>query len=351
MREGKCLCGIGVTAALGFLLVLGACAPTWAADGESTGAQAMREAEKSLMASLEPLPEKGTGARLGAIESTLSNPFWITMEEGYRDAAREYGAAIDVQATATETDLAGQLDIMKQMIGKKYDAVSVSPLTEQNLLLGVVEANESGVKVVTVGNGVNREALAKLGGHVDIHVTTDFRMQGELGAQYIIGRTGGKGKVAVIEGIPGATQSEARKNGAVEAFKKAGMDLIAVQAANFDRRQAYDLTAALADANPDLAGISCGNDIMALGAVEALKKKGMKDRVVVVGVDFIEEAKASIERGELDATVAMSPYLLGKAGTILSLKALRGDTFGEDVVWTPIKLVDRENVASMEGWR
>ena len=47
----------------------------------------------------------------------------------------------------------------------------------------------------------------------------------------------------------------------------------------------------------------------------------------------------------------MSPYLLGKAGTILSLKALRGDTFGEDVVWTPIKLVDRENVASMEGWR
>ena len=189
MREGKCLCGMGVAAALGFLLVLGACAPTWAADGEPAGAQAMREAEKSLMASLEPLPEKGTGARLGAIESTLSNPFWITMEEGYRDAAREYGAAIDVQATATETDLAGQLDIMKQMIGKKYDAVSVSPLTEQNLLLGVVEANESGVKVVTVGNGVNREALGKLGGHVDIHVTTDFRMQGELGAQYIIGRT------------------------------------------------------------------------------------------------------------------------------------------------------------------
>ena len=68
----------------------------------------MREAEKSLMASLEPLPEKGTGARLGAIESTLSNPFWITMEEGYRDAAKEYGAAIDVQATATKTDLAGQ---------------------------------------------------------------------------------------------------------------------------------------------------------------------------------------------------------------------------------------------------
>ena len=128
MREGKCLCGMGAAAVFGFLLVLGTCA--WAADGEPAGALAMREAEKSLMASLEPLPEKGTGARLGAIESTLSNPFWITMEEGYWDAAKEYGAAIDVQATATETDLAGQLDILKQMIGKKYDAVSISPLTD-----------------------------------------------------------------------------------------------------------------------------------------------------------------------------------------------------------------------------
>ena len=79
MREGKCLCGMGAAAVFGFLLVLGTCA--WAADGEPAGALAMREAEKSLMASLEPLPEKGTGARLGAIESTLSNPFWITMEK------------------------------------------------------------------------------------------------------------------------------------------------------------------------------------------------------------------------------------------------------------------------------
>lgn len=351
MRGGKRFSAFGMTMVLGFALVQGSFVPAWAADAGPEGAQAMLEAEKSLMDALKPLPEKGMNARLGAIESTLSNPFWITMEEGYRDAAKEYGVTIDVQATATETDLAGQLDILKQMIGKQYDAVSVSPLTEQNLLLGVVEANKSGVKIVTVGNGVNREALEKLGGRIDVHVTTDFRMQGELGAEYIVGRTGGKGKVAVIEGIPGATQSEARKNGAVEAFKKAGMEVLAVQAANFDRRQAYDLAAALIDANPDLAGIACGNDVMALGAVEALKRKGMKDKVVVVGVDFIEEAKASIERGELDATVAMSPYLLGKAGTILSLKALRGDTFAEDVVWTPIKLVDKANVASMEGWR
>ncbi|MCF6463919.1 sugar ABC transporter substrate-binding protein [Clostridium sp. Cult1] len=312
---------------------------------------AMEEAEQKLFEALEPLPEKDTGVKLAAIESTLANSFWITMQEGYEDAAKEYGVSIDVMATETETDIDGQLDIMKILISKDYDGIAVSPLTEHNLIPGVVEANNEGVKVVVVGNAISEEALKEAEGRIEAYITSDFKQQGTIGAEYIIDKTGGKGKVAVIEGIPGATQSEARKNGAIEAFEAAGMEVLPVQTANFDRQQAYDLTAALIEANPDIVGISCGNDVMALGAVEALKAKDMKDQVVVVGVDFIEEAKASIENGELDATVAMSPYLFGKAGTITALKAIQGHEFKESVVWTPIQLVNKDNVASMEGWK
>ncbi len=318
---------------------------------EQVASSAMAEAEKQLLDALAPLPDKNSGAKLAAIESTLANPFWITMQKGYEDAAKEYGATIEVKATNTETDIAGQLDIMKTLISKKYDAIAVSPLTEQNLIPGIAEANSAGVKVVAVGNGVDKVALEAAKGKIEAFITSDFKKQGAMGADYIIEKTGGKGKVAVIEGIPGATQSEARKNGAVESFKGKGMEVLPIQTANFDRQQAYDLTAALIDANPDLVGITCGNDVMALGAVEALKAKGVKDKVMVVGVDFIEEAKTSIENGELDATVAMSPYLFGKAGVITALKAIRGDEFKESVVWTPIKLVNKDTVGSMEGWK
>ncbi len=312
---------------------------------------AMEEAEQKLLKALEPLPDKDTGVKLAAIESTLANPFWITMQEGYEDAAKEYGVSIDVMATETETDIDGQLDIMKVLLSKDYDAIAVSPLTEHNLIPGIVEANNKGVKVVAVGNGVNEKALKEAGGKIEAYITSDFKQQGTMGAEYIIKKTGGKGKVAVIEGIPGATQSEARKNGAIEAFEAAGMEVLPVQTANFDRQQAYDLTAALIEAHPDVVGIACGNDVMALGAIEALKAKDMKDKVVVVGVDFIEEAKVSIENGELDATVAMSPYLFGKAGAITALKAIQGHEFNESVVWTPMQLVNKDNVASMEGWK
>ena len=85
-------------------------------DGNGTGAQteeiintAMEEAEQKLLEALKPLPQKDTGVKLAAIESTLANSFWITMQEGYEDAAKEYGISIDVMATETETDIDGQI--------------------------------------------------------------------------------------------------------------------------------------------------------------------------------------------------------------------------------------------------
>lgn len=312
---------------------------------------AFEEANRALEEVLAPLPEKGTGVKIAAIESTLANSFWLTVKEGYEDAAKEWGVTIDVMATETETDTQGQLEIMNTLLVKDYAAIAVSPLTQQNLIPGIVAANQNDVAVVAVGNGVDEDALAAAGGSIAAFITSDFKAQGTLGAEYIIEKTGGKGKVAVIEGIPGATQSDARRDGAVEAFEKAGMEVLPVQTAHFDRQTAYDVMSALIDANPDIVGVTCGNDIMALGAVEALKDKGVKDQVIVVGVDFIEEAKASIEAGELDATVAMSPYLFGKAGLLASLKAIQGHSFDDAVIWTPLFLVTEENVGSLEGWK
>lgn len=317
------------------------------ADGESS----FKKAEGDLMKALEPLPKGDPKLKIAAIESTLSNPFWITMEEGYKDAAKEFGMSIDVKATETETDTTGQLDILKNFISQGYNGVAFSPLTEQNMLSGIVEANKADVKVVCIGNQVDQDALQSMDGKLDATLALDFYAQGKLGGEFIAKNLKEKGKVAVIEGIPGATQSEGRKQGALDAFKAAGLEVLPVQTANFERKEAYDVTVSLLTANPDIVGIACGNDVMALGVVEALESKGMKDKVLVVGVDFIEEAKTSIEEGKLDATVAMTPYLLGKAGTILTLKAMEGQEIPADIDWNASFLVDKTNVSKMDGWK
>lgn len=301
-------------------------------------------------ADLAPLPKKDTGVELGAIESTLSNSFWATMQEGYEDGAKEYGVTVDVQATDSDTDTAGQLDILNNMLVKNYSAIAVSPLTEDCLISGIVSANKDDIKIITTGNQVNEDALKKAGGKIDAAITVDFRNQGVLGAQYIVDKNNSKGKVAIIAGNEGGTQADARRDGAKETFEKAGMDVAAVEQCDFDAQKAYDSAAAIVEANPDIVGIACGNDDMALGVVRALEEKNMKDKVTVVGVDFTEEAKAAIEDGSYDATVAMSPYLMGKEAVIIMLKALEGQDVSSVGDSTPMAVVDSKNVAEMSDW-
>ncbi len=311
----------------------------------------LKQAEADMLEALAPLPEMGNGEKIGAVAFSMTNPFWVTVQEGYEDAAKEYGVTVGVVASPDEADEQGQADAMTTLLAQDYDAFAVSAMTPFSLVNPVAEATKQGIPVVAVGTDIDKDAAADAGAEIVAFVTSDFEAQGKLGATYIMELLGGSGKVAVIEGQAGADNSEQRKRGAIAGFEENGGEIVAVEAADWDRQKAYDIATNILNANPDLGGIMCANDEMALGVVEAMKAAGVKDQVKVVGIDFIEEAKTSIENGELDGSVVMSPYLFGKAGLILSLKAVQGHEIPEDIFWTPFALVNSENVDQYDGWK
>ncbi|UNC90870.1 sugar ABC transporter substrate-binding protein [Candidatus Contubernalis alkaliaceticus] len=316
-----------------------------------SGNEAYLGAEAKLLEFLSPIPEVSSNYKIAALEITLANPFWVVMQEGYEAAAEEFGVEVDVMAAPKEDDVNSQLDTLMNILTKNYDAVAISAITPFNLIPGVAQATKMGIPVVAVGTSVDEEAAKEADARVEAFITSDFEEQGTMGAEFIIEKIG-SGEVAIIEGLPGAAQGEARKNGAKKTFEaNSDIELVSVQPGNWDRKTAYDIASNLIQAHPELKGIFCANDVMALGVVEALKAAGKKDDVVVVGVDFIEEAKDSIVEGELDATVAMSPYLFGKGGLILALKVLEGHELNEEIYWTPLGLVSAENVHTFEGWK
>ncbi|EPY6469757.1 substrate-binding domain-containing protein [Clostridium sporogenes] len=312
---------------------------------------AFKDAEKKLMDSLAPLPKPIKQYKLAALEITLANPFWVTVKEGYEDAAKEYKVSCDIMAAPKEDDVNSQLETFKTLIGKDYDGISISSITPFNLIPGVAEANKKKIPVVAVGTSIDDKKGKEANAKVQAFITSNFEDQGKVGGEFIVNKIN-SGKVAIIEGMAGAAQSEARKNGAKKAFEaNKNIRIVSVQAGNWDRKKAYDIATNLIQANPDLKGIFCANDMMALGVVDALKAANKKDQVAVVGVDFIDEAKKSIENKELDATVAMSPYLFGKGGLILALKVLEGQEINKDIYWTPIAVVNNENVKTFDGWK
>lgn len=317
---------------------------------------AYTDIEKNILKALEPLPNKGDGnVKVGVVLPTLSNPFYVASKAGYEDAAKTLGVQVEVVTGAKEDDLEGQLNVFKTLLSKDFNAIVITPINGMNLISGVVEANKKGIPIISSGTKLNEAAAAEAGAKIAAHMSNNFTEQGHLAAAYISEKIKASGaptaKVAIIEGLAGASQGEARRDGAVAAFKEADMNVVSIQTGDWDRQKAYNIATTLLQSNPDLRGIFCANDTMALGVVEALKVVGKKGQVFVTGIDFLDEARSSLKAGELNASVAMAPYIKGKGTLTLVLKVLQGHDISEQNYWSPIALITQENVNNYDNWK
>lgn len=290
--------------------------------------------------------------RIGVILVTLANPFWVSMKNGYKSAAREYGVSIDVQAAPQENSVTAQLNILETMVAKNYDAIVVHTITKQNLLPGIIKASKKGIPIIS-DRRIDVAAARAAGAKPIIVDLVDFYGQGKAGAEYIVKKLSnrGGGKVAIIEGLPGAPQSEARRDGAADVFNNSSVtNLVSVQPGNWDRSKAYHVTTNLMQANPDLKAIICANDTMALAAVEAIDAMGKSEQVMVVGIDLIPQAKEAIAAGKLGASVAFSPFVIGETCAKSAMLAIQGKTVPTDI-GVVSALVTPDNVDRMQDWK
>lgn len=316
----------------------------------ATVQQLYAEFDAAMEEQIGTMPESFGDIKVGAVVISLTNPFWVNMKEFYEAAGEELGIDIDVQTGTTEGDTASQLDVLMTMADMGYDVIIVSPIDGTNLIPGIVKCNENGVKVINLGPGVDVAALEDAGGHLDATITVAFTEQGETVANDMISRLPDGGQVAIIAGLAGAGQSEGRTSGAKEVLEAAeGIELVAVQNCDWDATLAYDATKALITEYPDLKGIFCCNDTMALAAVEALAAEG-KEGVLVYGVDFTDDARAAIIEGTMTGSMSYSSQRYTKAALQMAVMLNEGETF-DSSVYLPLTLVNVDNVGDLEGWQ
>lgn len=312
--------------------------------------QLLADVETRMSKALGELPESGQGEKIGVLISSTSNEFWGTMKTRYEEAAKELGVEVQVFEADAEDDTQGQLDALNTMVTMDFDAIILSPIDGTNLIPGIVAANEADIPVINLGPGVDGEALADAGGHLDGKITVNFQEQGSTVANDMIARMEDGGKVAILSGLEGAGQSVGRTNGAKDVFESTeGIELAAVQACDWDTEKAYEAAKDILTANPDLKGIFACNDNMALAAVQALQEMGSED-VMVYGVDYTSDAKAAIQEGTMMGSMTYSSAIYTKAAEEMAMLIAQGKTF-EEPVYLPLTLVTQDNVADFEGWK
>jgi ribose transport system substrate-binding protein len=156
-------------------------------------------------------------------------------------------------------------------------------------------------------------------------------------------RLNGAGKVAIITGIMGHTTHMDRLKGAKAVFEaEEGMEIVAVQPANSDRYQGMQVMENILTANPDLNGVFCLNDQMALGALEAIKAAEKLEEITIIGFDGTPEACQSIKKGEMDATVGERPSEFGSSAVKYAVKILNHENIPKNIELT-LKMVTEEN--------
>jgi D-allose transport system substrate-binding protein len=265
--------------------------------------------------------QSSSQAQYAVVLKTLASPFWRGIQEGVVTKARDLGVTVDIYAANSEDDIEGQVQLIENCISKGYKAIGVAPISPVNLNSTIAQAAKKGIYIINIDEMVDRDNLKSQGGAVQGFVATNNVTVGKLGAGYIIEKIPEGGEVAIIEGMAGNKSGEDRKNGATEAFQAgSGYNIVASQAANWDRTMAYDLANSLITRFPNLKGIYCCNDTMAMGALEAVKRAGKS--IIVVGTDGNEDAVNSVKAGELGATVAQDTHLIGGIGVEMMVNAL-----------------------------
>lgn len=268
--------------------------------------------------------------KIGFSISTLNNPAFVYLKDQIEENAKKEGSKIIV--ADAQNDSAKQSDNMDDFIQQKVDAIIVNPVDSSAIAPSVEAANDANIPVVAVDRSSD-------GGEILSLIVSDNVKGGEMAAKYLIDTLGENAKVAMIEGIPGASATNERGEG----FKKGAkgkLDIVASQNGDFDRAKSLTVTENILQANPEIKGIFAQNDEEALGALEAVKA-AKRDDIVIIGFDGAEDALKSIEEKELNATIGQRFDEMAKLSLDSIYKHYKGEKVDKEI-FAPVELITQK---------
>jgi simple sugar transport system substrate-binding protein len=193
------------------------------------------------------------------------------------------------------------------------DAIVLAPVIESGWDDVLTEAADAGVPVVIVDRNVDSDPSLFV-----TRVSSDFVHEGRLAAAWLVQATSGKCNIVELYGTVGSAAAEDRHTGFVEVIDLfTNMQIIQSETGNFVRTEGKAvMESILASEDPaNICAVFAHNDDMAIGAIEAIKEAGLvpAQDILVVSVDAIPDIFDSMDAGETNATVELSPFMGGPA--------------------------------------
>jgi len=262
------------------------------------------------------------------IGQQLGNVVFLPAEQGMKDKGAELGVNVEWQSPLrAEAEL--QNEIMLNLISRgDVDGIAISCTTGDALMASINAAIESGIKVVCYD--VDSASSMR-----EYYIGTENYKAGYTCGEYMIDLYKDSGlekvRVAVLAGIPGADDIEARIAGFEDAIAGTNIEIVYEFACNDNVDEAVEGVEAYCNANGDSieAWFMAGGwpytvDVTAMPNTNAWKLADPLHKVVTVDI-FVETTPAFFEAGVLDVAVGQNFYNMGTHCVETLVKLIKGE--------------------------
>ncbi len=272
------------------------------------------------------------------------NVFWKTVREGIEETSKARGIKSIILNTDDDQTPEAQLNICTASLSRKPKVLVLGAATKNVGIECFKKAAQEGVLSADIDGNVTLEdaALAKV--PLAFSVGSDNALIGKSAAEYVARvNTIKSPSILILKGLPGSIVSEKRAQGFLEEIQRAIPEakIVGTPTTDWDRLKAMNITVDFLQRESTIDYIFSVSDAMSLGAAEGLRVSAKADRVKLLSVDGIADARKAIMQNRMLADVAQLPYFMGKRAVELAIAASKGEVKNYNE-FTPIPVLTKE---------
>jgi len=252
---------------------------------------------------------------------SFETPRWQNDQKYFVDAVKQLRGVPLVKVADNIADK--QFEQAKELINEGVKVLVVIPVDQSTAARIVNLAHDNEIQVIAYDRLINNCRL-------DYYVSTDNVRIGEIQAGYL-SKLKPKGNYALLGGPPNDNNSRMIYIGQMNILQplvtRGEINIAFRQFANgWTTAEGYRLAIAGLDSTANkLDAIICGNDAMAMGAIKALKEKGLDGKVAVAGQDADLPNIQQIIKGNQSVTVLKRIKTMASTAAELAMHLAKGE--------------------------
>ena len=276
----------------------------------------------------------------GVVLNGLDNPYFVAMYQGVKHEAASRHVPVSFRAPQSHADVSRQVAEVRAIVARKKDCYAISPIDPTRLVGALQRVRQP---VVFLDSPLNRTTARRAGLRIATAIGSSDFAAGKLAGGEMVALLHRAGQVGLIGGFP-TGNGALRLRGFARVVAGTGVRVVARANAGYVRVKAEAVAAEMLREHPQLTGFFAANDLMALGAADAVNAAGRTGNVAIIGMDGITEALDAIRNGSMSATVSQYPYVMGRMAVEACLAATRHAVLPSRVN-APLAVITKSNVA------